>query len=65
LNANRSNRLDEESSLRTKTGEGEEDENKVTHRDSNGVILEVIIEVVFQRFAQRLEYSAKQAASKK
>jgi protein PhnA len=23
------------------TGEGEEDENKVTHRDSNGVILEV------------------------
>jgi protein PhnA len=28
-------------SLRTSNGEGEEDENKVTHRDSNGVILEV------------------------
>jgi protein PhnA len=28
-------------SLRTSNGRREEDENKVTHRDSNGVILEV------------------------
>jgi hypothetical protein len=26
------------------TGEGEEDENKVIHRDSNGVILELVIQ---------------------
>jgi protein PhnA len=33
--------LDEDTLAYTSNGEGEEDENKVIHRDSNGVILEV------------------------
>jgi hypothetical protein len=40
------------------TGEGEEDENKVIHRDSNGVILSGRFSSFNQRFeSKRLEYA--------
>jgi protein PhnA len=56
--------LDEDSSLRTSNGRREEDENKVTHRDSNGVILEVGDSVVLIKdLSKRLEYSAKQGTA--
>jgi protein PhnA len=44
------------------TGEGEEDENKVIHRDSNGVILEGRFSSFNQRF-ERLSMVAKQGTA--
>jgi protein PhnA len=51
--------LDEDTLATHKQRRREEDENKVTHRDSNGVILEVGDSVVLIKDLKGLEYSRK------